>query len=292
MRTVQAHELGGRCESGAHESFGTASLHSGGGIRGRAGTAHVKQTACARDCGPGVQLGDCVCRCPAFGCTTASGAAAPRRNRRPWPERPPSLDAWRATGEGWDVHAHPNPLREVAPGPAVPCGKAKRQAEMGPVSTAVGDAVQPTGQPVGQQARDLLEAALDTFRTDRWLGATPRRSGGDGAVRLHPPRCRLRHAEMGGRSQPRPRSADRHRRSAGRGPTANAPATCMTEAVFGRAAISCPATPKVNRTRRTCHQHPLRRGSDAVVALQVIMVKRHDWPDFARGEENDQSGPR
>ena len=69
---------------------------------------------------------------------------------------------------------------------------------------------------------------------------------------------------MGGHSQPRPRSADRHRRSAGRGPTANAPATCMTEAVSGRAAISCPATPKVNRTRRTCHQHPLPRGSDAV----------------------------
>ncbi len=159
-------------------------------------------------------------------------------------------------GGGLGCARHPNPLREVAPGPAVPCGKAKRQAEMGPVSTAVGDAVKPTGQPVGQQARHLLEAALDTLPDGSLAGSTPRRPGGDGAVRLHPPRCRLRHAEMGGRSQPRPRSADRHRRPADRNLTAYASATCMTEAVSGRTAISCPATSKVNRTRRTCHQHP------------------------------------
>ena len=61
---------------------------------------------------------------------------------------------------------------------------------------------------------------------------------------------------MGGHSQPRPRSADWRRRSAGRGATASAPATCATRAMSGRAAISCPATPKVSRTRRTCHQHP------------------------------------
>ena len=61
---------------------------------------------------------------------------------------------------------------------------------------------------------------------------------------------------MGGRSQPRPRSADRHRRSAGRGATASVPATSTTGAVSGRTAISCPATPKANRTRRTSHLHP------------------------------------
>ncbi len=55
---------------------------------------------------------------------------------------------------------------------------------------------------------------------------------------------------------PRQRTADRHRRPADRNLTAYASATCMTEAVSGRTAISCPATSKVNRTRRTCHQHP------------------------------------
>ena len=33
-----------------------------------------------------------ACRCSHSGCTTASGAAMPRRNRRPWPERPPYFD--------------------------------------------------------------------------------------------------------------------------------------------------------------------------------------------------------
>ena len=61
---------------------------------------------------------------------------------------------------------------------------------------------------------------------------------------------------MGGHSHPRPRSADRHRRSAGRGATASAPAAWTAGAVSGRTAISCPATPKVNRTRRNRHRHP------------------------------------
>ena len=81
-------------------------------------------------------------------------------------------------GGGLGCARHPNPLREVAPGPAVPCGKAKRQAEMGPVSTAVGDAVQPTGQPVGRQARHLLEAALDTLPDGPLAGANPAAAGG------------------------------------------------------------------------------------------------------------------
>ena len=44
--------------------------------------------------------------------------------------------------------------------------------------------------------------------------------------------------------------------AAGRGTTASAPATCTDRAVSGRTAIPCPATPKVSRTRRSCHQHP------------------------------------
>ena len=59
-----------------------------------------------------------------------------------------------------------------------------------------------------------------------------------------------------GYSQPRPGSADRRRHSAGRGTTASAPATCTDGTVSGRTAIPCPATPKVSRTRRSCHQHP------------------------------------
>ena len=50
---------------------------------------------------------------------------------------------------------------------------------------------------------------------------------------------------MGGRSHPRPRSADRHPRFAGRGATASAPATCGIGGVPITGAISCPVTPKV-----------------------------------------------
>ena len=64
----------------------------------------------------------------------------------------------------------------------------------------------------------------------------PRSGGEDGAVRLHPPRCRSRHAEMGGRSQPRPGRPDRQRRSGSRGATAGAPATWTAEDVSVRAA--------------------------------------------------------
>ena len=62
---------------------------------------------------------------------------------------------------------------------------------------------------------------------------------------------------MGGRSQPRPRSADRHRRSAGRGATASAPATYGIGDVPIAGAISCPATPKVPWALVDRHRHPL-----------------------------------
>ena len=90
--------------------------------------------------------------------------------------------------------------------------------------------------------------------TDCWLGATPQRRGGWGCPAPSSP-APIEVCRDGGRSQPPPESADRRRHSTGRGPTASAPATCATGAVSGPTAISCPATPKVNRTRRTCHQH-------------------------------------
>ncbi len=75
-----------------------------------------------------------------------------------------------------------------------------------------------------------------------------------------PPRCRLRHPRSGGRSQPRPGNADRHRCSAGRGVTARASATWAAEAVSARTAILCPATLEVNRTRTDRHRNPAAQG--------------------------------
>ncbi len=182
--TICANEVSRRAGFSASASTGPSSPASTGGRsknpkwmgRRPDGAAHVQQTRCARNRRLDVHSFCYASRCPDCGCATASGAAVPRRKRRPWPERPPSLDAWRATG-GLGCARHPNPLREVAPGPAVPCGKAKRQAEMGPVSTAVDDAVQPTGQPVGQQARHLLEAALDTLPDGPLAGSDPAAEG-------------------------------------------------------------------------------------------------------------------
>ena len=158
-------------------------------------------------------------------------------------------------GGGLGCARHPNPPREVAPGQQSLAGRPS-DARDERVPSLRGDAERPDDQAVGQQVRRLLEAALGTLpvRTADW--ERPRSGGEDGAVRLYPPRCRLKYAEMGGRSQPRPRSADRHRRSAGRATTASGPATSTAGAVSGRTAISCPATPKANRTRRTSHLHP------------------------------------
>ena len=108
---------------------------------------------------------------------------------------------------------------------------------------------------------------------DCWLGVT--RSGGeDGAVRLHPLRRRLRHGLDGDHSQPRPRSADRHRRSASRDATASAPATWTAGAVSGRTEISCPATPKVNRTRRSRHRNRLPAIQTGLPAAEPTAMPR------------------
>ena len=125
----------------------------------------------------------------------------------------------------------------------------------GRVPVLAGDAGQPGGQVVGQRVLQRLEAALDTLpgRTVGW--ERPRSGGADGDVHRHPARCRSRHSEMGGRSQPRPRWPDRHRRSGGRGTTASAPATYGTGGVSIADAISCPATPEAPCTLVDRHRH-------------------------------------
>ena len=155
-------------------------------------------------------------------------------------------------GSAWTRPCHPP--REVAPGQRSFAGRRpSKPGRSRPV--LVGHAEQLGEQPVGQHALLHLEAALDSLpgRTARW--ERPRSGGEDGAVRLHPPRRQSRHAEMGGRSQPPPENADWRRRSFGRDAIARAPVTCTVGAVSGRTAISCPATLKVNRTSRSCHQH-------------------------------------
>ena len=154
-----------------------------------------------------------------------------------------------------------------------PCARARAPYVAARVAVHQSHAGRPNGEPerarpgLGRRCRTALRpggratgppaprsGARHPSGRDCWLGVT-RSGGGDGAVRLHPPWRQSRFAEMGGHSQPRPRSADWRRRSAGRGATASAPATWTTGAVSGRTASSCPATPKVSRTRRTCHQH-------------------------------------
>ena len=80
----------------------------------------AKLTCAIRTCMPAASL----CWCTAFGCTTASGAAVPRRNRRPQPERPTSFEAWCGIGGGWDVHFHPPPPPGGSLRSSSPCRKA------------------------------------------------------------------------------------------------------------------------------------------------------------------------
>jgi len=100
----------------------------------------------------------------------------------------------------------------------------------------------------------------------------PRSGGEDGDAHRHPPRCRSRHAEMGGRSQPRPRWPDRHRRSGGRGATASSPATCGTGGVHTGRRFPCTSTPmwdvharigigSVKNASKSRLRHPQRSGT-------------------------------
>ncbi len=153
---------------------------------------------------------------------------------------------------GMDTPCHPP--REVATGQRSLAGR-PLGTRNGRVPALVGEAGQPGGQPVGHRVLQRLEATLDTLpgRTVGW--ERPRSGGADGDVHRHPSRCRSRHAEKGGRSQPRPRWPDRHRRSGGRGTTASAPATYGTGGVSIADAISCPATPEAPCTLVDRHRY-------------------------------------
>ena len=134
------------------------------------------------------------------------------------------------------------------------------QPRLGSLPVHQSHAGRPKGEP--ERARPGLGRRGRTARRAKWSGngsssaskrlSTPFRDGllagsdpvaeGGWGVHRHPVRCRSRHASMGGRSQPRPRWPDRHRRSGGRGTTASAPATYGTGGVSIADAISCPAT--------------------------------------------------
>ena len=154
-----------------------------------------------------------------------SAGRASEAERAEWPARARSRKGWPPLRRRRFIRATPaRPSSRGASGGArgtVPGhGKGKRADNNGRRDERAG---RPLAFP--RAVVRLLEAALDGLpaRTAGW--ERPRSGGEDGAVRLHPPRCRSRHAEMGGRSHPRPRNADRHRRSAGRGATASAQAT-------------------------------------------------------------------
>ncbi len=208
---------------------------------------------CARNPGSDVHVGDLVCHCPDCGCTTASWAAAPRWKRRPWPERPTFFDACRGICGGWDVHSIPTSAAGRS-GPAIPCGKAKRRAGTGASRPWSAMPDSPTARWSGNGSSSASKRRSTPFR-DGLLAGSDRSGGADGDVHRHPARCRSRHAEAGGRSQPRPRWPDRHRRSGGRGTTASAPATYGTGGVSIADAISCPATPEAPCTLVDRHRY-------------------------------------
>ena len=110
-------------------------------------------------------------------------------------ERPPCFDAQCGHRGGLGRTSPSHPPAGVAPGPAVPCGKAKRRAGTGPVPAAVGDAVQPTGQPVGQRVLRRFEAALDTFREGLLAASDPKGSEAEGVRKHTRPRTRTRPSD-------------------------------------------------------------------------------------------------
>ena len=131
---------------------------------------------------------------------------------------PPRRRLGTGSGQGWLAHPRPRALG-VATAPSIPGGKA-RSAPLrggGPLVR------RPAGRRAARRHRERPGRAGDLLAVAFPHGIAgregPRSGGEDGAVRLHPPRCRSRHGREGGPSHPRPRSADRHRRSAGRGTT-------------------------------------------------------------------------
>jgi len=122
-----------------------------GRVRCRSGSAHRHRGRCAPETRSDVTrrrcrkclASLCLCRCRRGG--GDARALAPVAGSDPCVRH--ASHATAAVGMCTAIPPSPG----VAPGPAIPCGKAKRRAGTGPVPSMVGDAVQPTGQPVGQR---------------------------------------------------------------------------------------------------------------------------------------------
>ncbi len=180
------------------------------------------------------------------GCAAPESEAVPGATPRP--------GRFACHGEGWDVHAIPNPLREVAPGPAVLGRKAiVRLGRARPV-LARATPNSPMAKRSANRPAAYSKRRPTPFRTDCWLGVTPKRRGGWGCTSPFCP-MPIEACRDGGRSQPRLRRPDRHRRSGGRGATAIATATCGTGGEYIEDPISCPATPEVPCTLADRHRH-------------------------------------
>gem|GEM_PF-2038808 len=117
----------------------------------------------------------------------ALGLCGVRRNTdavrafRPMTGATPPFGCLVRHGDGRDVHAIPT-SPGVAPGPSIPCGKAKRRAGTGASRPWSARPDSPTGQVVGQRVLQRLEATLDTLpgRTVGW--ERPRSGGGMGCT--------------------------------------------------------------------------------------------------------------
>ena len=83
-----------------------------------------------------------------------------------------------------------------------------------------------------------------------------------GCAHPHPPRCPHWASKPPGRSQPRPRWPDRHRRSGGRGTTASTAPTCGIGVVYVRSAISVHKHPDVGCTLADRHRECRKRPPD------------------------------
>ncbi len=130
-----------------------------------------------------------------------------------------------------------------------------------------GNAEQPSVQQVGERVLRRPDAALDTLPGRIAGQGATRRGGRHGPAHAEPPLCRTGHTEGAGRSRPRPEDPDRHRRSAGRGPTPSRPATCGIHVPHNTAPFRCTSTPTSNShlwigngLRRTALKSGLQKG--------------------------------
>ena len=122
------------------------------------------------------------------------------------------------------------------------------------------------------RVRLRLDEALNPFRDGLLAGERPRGGGEDGDAHRHPARCRSRHAEMGGRSQPRPRWPDRLRRSGGCGVNTSTPVTWGIHVLHTGTRIPCTSTPTwdvharigIGDPRPAIKTGPLKGGGTAI----------------------------